>query len=78
MDNVKVPDFLKNFDRDAEPREYAKWLMRYADKFGDTPATEGIVRTEEEFIEIFKGCIETGKEIDDYLGLGEIGPDDEI
>lgn len=78
MDDVKVPDFLKNYDPDAEPTEYAKWLMLYADKFGGTPATAGILRTDEEFIEIFKGCIETGQEIDEYLGMGEIDPDDEI
>ena len=34
--------------------------------------------SEEEWTEVLTACVEQDKEVDEYLGLGEIEPGDEI
>jgi len=80
MYEYKIPDFLT---RDIKPSEgnkkYVAALEAYWEKFGyDSFSTEDKIMSEEEWTEVLTACVEQDKEVDEYLGLGEIEPGDEI
>ena len=78
MSETYVPDFLK-IDTDIEEESPLRQMMlQYQEKFGRSFCTEGKIMTDEEWIDAMKECIKRNVEMNEYLGLGEIGPDDEI
>ena len=77
MSDIYIPKFLsENFEPD-NPVIY-ELTEKYIAKFGHVFAIEGILISDEELEKALKGCLKTGKELDEYLGLGDVGEDDDI
>ena len=77
MSNVYMPKFLS---KSSEPDnvEIYELTEKYIDKFGHAYAIEGIIVSDEELEDALRECLRTGKELDEYLGLGDINEDDDI
>lgn len=72
-----VPKFLSESSEPDNPAIY-ELTEKYIAKFGHIYAIEGILISDEELEAALEGCLRTGKELDEYLGLGDMGEDDDI
>jgi hypothetical protein len=73
---MKLPKFMTE---ESAPTPYSKALEAYGRRFGFANlSTEDKYLTEDEWVEVLNACVEKGIEIDEYLGLGDIDPEDYI
>ncbi len=76
MSEIKLPDFMKG---ELKHTELGDAHEAYIKKFGRGKlATAGIDMSEGEWIEALNSCVRLGIEMDEYLGIGDINPEDEI
>ncbi len=80
MYEYKIPDFLtRKIEMNEEKKKYIAALEAYWEKFGyDSFSTEDKIMSEEEWTRVLSACVEQDMEVDEYLGLGDIEPGDEI
>lgn len=77
---MTIPDFLtKEIKLSEERKKYIAALEAYWERFGyDSFSTEDKIMSENKWSKVLMACVEQGIEVDEYLGLGELEPGDEI